>query len=54
MGTDLTARSKIEVQNMNFKTTKILRDSDILFAITTDHPVALIQYLPGRRTRGKH
>jgi len=31
---------------MNFKTNKILRDAEVLFAITTDHPVALIQYLP--------
>jgi len=46
VGTDLTSRSKIEVQNMNFKTNKILRDAEILFAITTDHPVTLIQYLP--------
>ena len=46
VGTDLTSRSKIEVQNMNFKTNKILRDAEVLFAITTDHPVALIQYLP--------
>lgn len=46
VGTDLTSRSKIEVQNMNFKTNKILNDAGILIAITTDHPVALIQYLP--------
>ena len=46
VGTDLTSRSKIEVQNMNFKTNKILNDAGVLFAITTDHPVALIQYLP--------
>lgn len=45
-GTDLTSRSKLEVQNMNFKTNKILNEANILFAITTDHPVALIQYLP--------
>ena len=45
-GTDLTSRSKIEVQNMNFKTNKILHEAGILFSITTDHPVALIQYLP--------
>lgn len=45
-GTDLTSRSKLEVQNMNFKTNKILREAGVLFAITTDHPVALIQYLP--------
>lgn len=46
VGTDLTSRSKIEVQNMNFKTNKILNDAGVLIAITTDHPVALIQYLP--------
>ena len=46
VGTDLTSRSKIEVQNMNFKTAGILEEVGILFAITTDHPVALIQYLP--------
>ena len=45
-GTDLTARSKLEVQNMNFKTNHILHEAGVLFAITTDHPVALIQYLP--------
>lgn len=27
VGTDLTSRSKIEVQNMSFKTNKILRDA---------------------------
>lgn len=31
---------------MNFKTNKILQEAGVLFAITTDHPVALIQYLP--------
>lgn len=46
VGTDLTSRSKLEVQNMDFKTNKILQEAGILFAITTDHPVALIQYLP--------
>lgn len=46
VGPDLTARSKVEVQNMNFKTNRVLQEADILFAITTDHPVSLIQYLP--------
>lgn len=46
VGTDLTSRSKLEVQNMNFKTNKILQEAGILFSITTDHPVALIQYMP--------
>lgn len=45
-GPELTSRSKLEVQNMNFKTNKILHEADILFSITTDHPVVLIQYLP--------
>ena len=45
-GTDLTSRSKLEVQNMDFKTNRILNDAGVLFAITTDHPVALIQHLP--------
>ena len=31
---------------MAFKTVGILQKSGILCAITTDHPVALIQYLP--------
>ena len=45
-GTDLTSRSKLEVQYMDFKTSGILHEADILFSITTDHPVALIQFLP--------
>lgn len=45
-GTELTSRSKLEVQNMNFKTNRILHEAGVLFSITTDHPVALIQYLP--------
>ena len=46
VGPDLTSRSKIEVKNMNLKTSKILNEADVLFAIATDHPVSLIQYLP--------
>lgn len=46
VGPDLTARLKIEVKNMDFKTNKILHDAGVLFSITTDHPVSLIQYLP--------
>lgn len=45
-GTDLTSRSKLEVQNMDFKTCGVLQDAGVLCSITTDHPVALIQYLP--------
>jgi len=46
VGTGLTSRSKLEVQNMDFKTNHVLHEAGILIAVTTDHPVALIQYLP--------
>lgn len=46
IGPDLTARSKPEVQYMNFKTNKVLSEAGVITAITTDHPVSLIQYLP--------
>ena len=46
VGPHLTSRSKIEIKNMTFKTNAILNEADILFAITTDHPVVMIQYLP--------
>ena len=31
---------------MTFKTNAILHEADVLFSITTDHPVVMIQYLP--------
>ena len=46
VGPDLSSRSKIEVQNMAFKTVGILNKAGVLTAITTDHPVSLIQSLP--------
>ncbi|MBR1854055.1 MAG: amidohydrolase [Lachnospiraceae bacterium] len=46
VGPDLTSRNKIEVQNMSFKTAGILNRAGVLIAITTDHPVSQIQYLP--------
>ncbi len=46
VGPDLSSRSKIEVQNVAFKTVGILNESGVLTAITTDHPVSLIQSLP--------
>ncbi len=46
VGPDLTSRSKIEVQNMDFKTAGILNRVGVMTAITTDHPVSQIQYLP--------
>jgi len=45
-GPDLTSRSKIEVKNLEYKTKKVLQQAGVLFAITMDHPVTLIQYLP--------
>lgn len=46
VGPDLSSRSKIEVQNVAFKTAGILHASGVKVAITTDHPVSLIQSLP--------
>lgn len=46
VGPELTSRSKIEVKNMNLRTNKVLSEAGILFAITTDHPVTMLQYLP--------
>lgn len=46
IGPDLSSRSKIEVQNMAFKTVGILNREGVKTAITTDHPVSLIGSLP--------
>lgn len=46
VGPDLTTRNKIEVQNVAFKTAGILANAGVTVAITTDHPVSLIQSLP--------
>jgi len=46
VGPDLATRNKIEVQNVAFKTAGILANAGVLTAITTDHPVSLIQSLP--------
>lgn len=46
VGPDMTCRSKIETQNADFKTAGVLARSGVTVAITTDHPVTLIQYLP--------
>ncbi len=46
VGPDLASRNKIEVQNMAFKTVGILNKHGVKTAITTDHPVSLIQSLP--------
>lgn len=46
VGPDMASRNKIEVQNMAFKTAGILSSHGILCAVTTDHPVSKIQFLP--------
>lgn len=46
VGPDLAARNKIEVQNAAFKTAGILSRAGVLTAVTTDHPVSMIQTLP--------
>lgn len=46
VGPDLASRNKIEVQNVAFKTAGVLARKGVLIAITTDHPVSLIQSLP--------
>lgn len=46
VGPDMASRNKIEVQNMAFKTAGLLAGRGILTAITTDHPVSKIQFLP--------
>ncbi|QOX64894.1 amidohydrolase [Anoxybacterium hadale] len=46
VGPTLSSRSKIEIQNMDFKTVGILHRHGVEVAICTDHPVSRIQYLP--------
>lgn len=46
VGPDLASRNKIEVQNMAFKTAGTLEKAGVTVAVTTDHPVSLIQSLP--------
>lgn len=46
IGPDLTSKSKIEIENLSFKTNKILQEHGVMIAITTDHPVSMIRYLP--------
>ncbi|MHC1722002.1 MAG: amidohydrolase [Aminipila sp.] len=46
VGPCLTSRKKIEIQNMDFKNAGIISNAGIKIAITTDHPVTRIQYLP--------
>ena len=46
VGPTIASRTKIEVQNMDFKTPGILNQAGIKVSICTDHPVSRIQYLP--------
>jgi imidazolonepropionase-like amidohydrolase len=46
IGPTLTSRSKIEICNKTFKTPGILAKEGVKVAITTDHPVVPIDYLP--------
>lgn len=46
VGPSIASRNKIEVQYMDFKTAGVLRKAGVKVAITTDHPVSRIQYLP--------
>ncbi|GAA0719086.1 amidohydrolase [Clostridium malenominatum] len=46
VGPTLTFKSKIEVKNKSFTTPGVLSNKGIKVAITTDHPVVPIEYLP--------
>ncbi len=46
VGPSLASRNKDEVSLSDFKTAGILHKSGVKVAITTDHPVSRIQYLP--------
>lgn len=46
VGPSLASRNKIEVQYLDFKTAGILHKAGVKVAITTDHPVSVIQALP--------
>lgn len=46
VGPSLASRTKEEVSQSDFKTPGILQKAGVLVALTTDHPVSRIQYLP--------
>lgn len=46
VGPHLSSRSKLEIQNLSFKTAGVLERAGVKTAIMTDHPVSLIRYLP--------
>ncbi|MBE6748207.1 MAG: amidohydrolase [Ruminococcaceae bacterium] len=46
VGPSLASRNKKEVGQSDFKTAGVLKKAGVTVAITTDHPVSRIQYLP--------
>ena len=46
VGPSMSARSKKEVSQSDFKTAGILKNAGVTVALTTDHPVCRLQYLP--------
>ena len=46
VGPSLASRTKNEVSLSDFKTAGILQKAGVMVALTTDHPVSRIQYLP--------
>lgn len=45
VGPSMSSRSKVELQDKNWSTVKVLLDAGVPCAITTDHPVIGIEYL---------
>lgn len=46
VGPSLASRNKKEVSQSDFKTPGVLKSAGVTVALTTDHPVSRIQYLP--------
>lgn len=46
VGPSLASRSKLEVSESDFRTAGMLKKAGVKIALTTDHPVSRIQYLP--------
>lgn len=46
VGPSLASRNKTEVSQSDFKTPGVLKKAGVRVALTTDHPVSRIQYLP--------
>ncbi len=46
LGPTLSSRSKVELAEMNWETAALLSEAGVLVALTTDHSVIPVQYLP--------